>query len=116
VDDTGRTAPHEVEGRHQVVSALLLRDGAKPLGRHSSYRATQEFDMWVWTTSQWTGSPENRAPHEHDEIGWFTAEDVLSVRLADPSYRGWIVETLAPDDALPDHEPERSEDRDDHLP
>ena len=37
----------------------------------------------------------DRAPDEHNEIGWFTAQDVLSLRLADPAYCGWIVEALA---------------------
>jgi 8-oxo-dGTP diphosphatase len=71
---------------------------AEPLGHHSFYRATEEFEMWVWTTSEWTGSPSNRAPDEHDQIGWFTAKDILSMRLADPAYSSWIAEALASGD------------------
>lgn len=36
--------------------------------------------------------PSNRAPDEHSETGWFTEKDVLSLRLADPASRGWIVQ------------------------
>ena len=71
---------------------------AEPLGRHSFYRATDELEMWVWTAGEWIGDPSNRAPDEHDEIGWLTAQDVLSLRLADPAYSGWIAEALAPVD------------------
>lgn len=66
----------------------------EPLGHHSFSRTTEEFELQVWITSQWTSSPSNCAPHEHDEIGWFTAEDVLSLQLADPGYCSWIAEAL----------------------
>jgi 8-oxo-dGTP diphosphatase len=50
--------------------------------------------MRVWIVRGWSGSPVNCAPEEHDEIGWFTAKDVLSMRLADSGYRSWITEAL----------------------
>jgi 8-oxo-dGTP diphosphatase len=65
------------------------------MGAHSFARATEEFEMLVWTTRRWSGSPSNCAPHEHDEIGWFTEQEAFSLRLADPAYRGWISRALA---------------------
>ena len=78
----------------------------EPLGHHSFSRSTEEFDLRVWLPSRWRGSPSNCAPHEHSEIGWFTAEDVLSLRLADPGYRQWIAEALA-SDAAASRQPDR---------
>jgi 8-oxo-dGTP diphosphatase len=66
-----------------------------PLGGHSFSRATEEFEMRVWTSHGWSGTPANCAPHEHDEIGWFTEREVHSLRLADDAYRSWIAEGLS---------------------
>jgi 8-oxo-dGTP diphosphatase len=66
-----------------------------PLGGHSFFRATEEFEMRVWTYRGWSGTPANCAPHEHDEIGWFTEREVRSLRLADDCYRSWIAEALS---------------------
>lgn len=33
--------------------------------------------------SGWRGEPRNAAPDEHDEIGWFTADELGALRLAD---------------------------------
>jgi mutator protein MutT len=71
------------------------------LGHRSFYRATDEFEMRVWIVRGWSGSPANWAPKEHDEIGWFTGKDVLSLRLADSGYRSWIIEALACEDVSP---------------
>jgi 8-oxo-dGTP diphosphatase len=65
------------------------------LGQHSFYRSTEEFELRVWTSRTWSGSPANCAPHEHDEIGWFTEPEARSLRLADEAYRSWILQALA---------------------
>lgn len=65
-------------------------------GRHSFSRVTEDFDMRVWTCRRWSGSPRNCAPHEHDEIGWFTEQEAGSLRIADSVYRHWISVALAP--------------------
>jgi 8-oxo-dGTP diphosphatase len=68
---------------------------SEPLGPPSFYRATEEFEMRVWTSRQWSGSPANCAPQEHDEIGWFSELGIRALRLADDAYRGWIAQALA---------------------
>ena len=67
----------------------------EPLGDHSFSRTTEEFQLRVWATRRWSGSPANCAPEEHDAIGWFSPSDAASLRLADPGYRGWILEALS---------------------
>jgi 8-oxo-dGTP diphosphatase len=66
-----------------------------PLDRHSFSRTTEEFELRAWTARTWSGSPTNCAPHEHDEIGWFTERQARSLRLADDGYRSWIQQALA---------------------
>ena len=66
-----------------------------PLAGHSFSRATDDFEMRVWTSRGWSGTPTNCAPHEHDEIGWFTEREARSMRLADDAYRSWIAEALS---------------------
>ena len=39
---------------------------------------------------QWTGEPVNAAPEEHDDLAWFTAGELDGLRLAHPSYPGWL--------------------------
>ncbi len=94
-----------IEGNETPVDALVreLREELgltfpEPLGHHSFHRVTEEFEMRAWVIRRWTGTPSNCAPHEHDEIGWFTPNDVLSLRLAEPGYSSWITEALASED------------------
>jgi 8-oxo-dGTP diphosphatase len=154
VYDTGQMASRDVDGRHQVVAAMLVTDRAvllchrstdrqwypdtwdlpgghiepdetpqealarelreelgitivEPLGHHSFSRTTEEYELRVWITGRWTGSPSNCAPHEHNEIDWFTAEDVLSLQFADPGYCFWIAEALGSGDAVAGRQPDR---------
>jgi 8-oxo-dGTP diphosphatase len=76
---------------HEEVGVILT----DPLGPHSFSRATEEFEMHVWTSRQWSGSPTNCAPQEHDQIGWFSEREVRALRLADDAYRSWITQALA---------------------
>lgn len=39
----------------------------------------------VWTVSEWTGTPVNRAPDEHNELRWFTADELPVATLAHPA-------------------------------
>jgi 8-oxo-dGTP diphosphatase len=98
------TAPKALvrELREELGITLL-----EPLGHHSFFRSTEEFELRVWIASQWIGTPSNCAPDEHSEITWFTAEDVLSLQLADPGYTRWIAEALASGDALAGRRPDR---------
>ena len=37
----------------------------------------------VWVIRSWSGELRNRAPHEHDAIGWFRAGEVAELDLPD---------------------------------
>ena len=43
-----------------------------------------DFDARVFLVERWSGSPENRAPEEHDDLRWFSEEELPGLVLADP--------------------------------
>ena len=47
---------------------------------------TEEFDLSVWRVVAWVGEPRNRAPAEHDAIGWFDADAAERLPLAAAAY------------------------------
>jgi 8-oxo-dGTP diphosphatase len=49
-----------------------------------------EVDMRVWVVGDWTGEAVNAAPEEHDAIGWFGPQEVETLSLAHPEYRGLL--------------------------
>lgn len=40
--------------------------------------------MDVWLIDRWIAEPENMAPDEHDELGWFDLGRIAGLHLADP--------------------------------
>lgn len=40
------------------------------------------FHMRIWSVDEWTGTPVNAAPDEHDAVAWFEASHLGSLRLA----------------------------------
>ena len=45
-----------------------------------------EMIVHLYRVTAWTGTPVNRQPEEHSEIGWFTLEQAIRRPLADPIY------------------------------
>jgi len=40
----------------------------------------------AFVVTEWTGEPFNGAPEEHDDLAWFTADELSGLVLADGSY------------------------------
>ena len=40
----------------------------------------------VFVVTEWSGHEPQLANDEHDQLGWFTLDDVRQLMLADPSY------------------------------
>jgi 8-oxo-dGTP diphosphatase len=53
------------------------------------------LDLTVWVSRRWRGPITNRAPEEHDAIGWFAAGQLDGLSLADPSYLGLLQRLLS---------------------
>lgn len=56
--------------------------------------AGRDFDLRVWSVSEWSGSPVNVSPDEHDAVARFSAPQALTLELADQSYSSMICEAL----------------------
>jgi 8-oxo-dGTP diphosphatase len=65
------------------------------LARHPVDRVrTPEFEMDIWSVTDWDGTPENLDPDEHDAIAWLAAEDLTSLNMAHHSYLAFLVTAL----------------------
>lgn len=42
-----------------------------------------DLTLNVWLVDRWDGEVENRAPDEHDEIGWFRPDEADQLNLVD---------------------------------
>lgn len=48
------------------------------------------LDLSAFLVTQWHGEPTNAAPDEHDDLAWFTADEIGHLTLADPSGRALL--------------------------
>lgn len=49
-----------------------------------------EVTMHAFLVTRWRGEPANVAPEEHDDLGWFTADEIARLTLADPASRAGL--------------------------
>ena len=55
------------------------------------------LELSLWAVRDWKGEPSNCAPEEHDDLGWFTLEEVTQLEdLVDGAYLAWLATQLAP--------------------
>jgi 8-oxo-dGTP pyrophosphatase MutT (NUDIX family) len=59
-----------------------LTPGVKPY----AVIAEEGFDLAIYALHAWSGSLVNRAPAEHDEVGWFGPADLPDLALAHHRY------------------------------
>lgn len=43
------------------------------------------LEVHPFVVTRWVGEPANVAPDEHDELRWFTVDEIASLTLADPA-------------------------------
>ncbi len=53
-----------------------------------------EVDFRLWVVRRWRGEAANRAPEEHDEVGWRTLAEAVTLRLAHPGLRRILASAL----------------------
>lgn len=62
----------------------------------------------LWVVTGWTGTPVNRAPDEHDELRWFTADELPVATLAhtelEPVLRAALTAHARPSAAADGHD------------
>ena len=45
-----------------------------------------QITVHLYLVTAWEGTPANRQPQEHSQIGWFSLEQALRLPLAEPIY------------------------------
>ena len=50
----------------------------------------QTIEPYGFVVTRWQGEPANCAPDEHDDLAWFPAEAMATLRLADPQSASWL--------------------------
>ena len=83
---------HMESGEQQ--EATLLRELAEELGitpthwiyLETLHKPSEQLTVHLYLVSAWHGTPINRQPEEHSEIGWFSLAEANQLRLADSSY------------------------------
>lgn len=76
----------------EELGVLVQGIGAKPWRQLIDER--RGFDLKLWRVDRWEGRVVNRAPREHERLGWFTAAEAASLALADAAYLPIILAAL----------------------
>ncbi|POH71604.1 NUDIX domain-containing protein [Arthrobacter glacialis] len=66
-----------------------------PDGSAIHTRSNSDLVLEVWRVDDWAGDIVNAAPDEHDDIGWFSLNEAISLDLADPAYPALFQQELA---------------------
>lgn len=97
----------DIPGGHvedgESLGAALRRELKEELGveaavptRPPDYRlAMPDYHLHVWVLRAWAGTVSNCSPEEHDSIGWFAADELAELELADPRYLSIFASLLA---------------------
>lgn len=74
---------HEELGVHIVASDCQeLRTLRLPAGDGDG-----ELRLSVWSVRRWAGTPVNRSLEEHDELRWFSGDELTELSLAHSAYQ-----------------------------
>lgn len=74
---------------------------APPGGNAIHTRCGASLFLEVWRVDDWVGEVVNAAPDEHDDLGWFSLDEAISLDLADPDYPALFLQTLATPGGVP---------------
>jgi len=87
--ENGESEPQALAREMQEeLGVLILEHDPGPVRRFHVPGDEQSsgLQLSVWRVRQWRGDPVNQCPDEHDEMGWFAADDLDALALAHPSY------------------------------
>jgi len=59
------------------------------------YDPAPDLTLHAWIVTEWSGEVTNLAPEEHDEIGWFSLEELDQLSLADQSLNELLTNAVA---------------------
>ena len=61
---------------HEELGVQVARRSLSHLCRVSAGPADEPALLSAWLVGAWEGTPANTAPEEHDDIGWFSLDEL----------------------------------------
>ncbi|EON22338.1 NUDIX hydrolase [Nocardioides sp. CF8] len=61
---------------HEELGVRIATDSTSHLCRVTAGPAEEPALLSAWLVRDWQGTPENVAPEEHDDIGWFGLDEL----------------------------------------
>ena len=61
---------------HEELGVQIATDSASPLCRVTAGPPEEPALLSAWLVRDWQGTPSNVAPEEHDDIGWFSLQEL----------------------------------------
>lgn len=61
---------------HEELGVQITTGSASHLCRMTAGPTNEPVLLSAWLVREWEGTPANVAPDEHDEIGWFSVEEL----------------------------------------
>lgn len=58
------------------------------------YEPKSDLTLHAWVVTKWSGEVANLAPDEHDDVAWFSVDELGPLKLADPALRGLLADAV----------------------
>jgi 8-oxo-dGTP diphosphatase len=90
--DVGETPVEAV--RRELLEELgveILIESDQPF---RVYGPAPDLTLYAWVVTEWSGEVANLAPDEHDDIAWFSVDELQLLELADPAIRGLVSDAI----------------------
>lgn len=94
--EQGETEVHALirELREELDVRVLERDVVAVADLHLGNDTGSDLTLGIWRVLDWQGPIMNRAPDEHDLLGWFAAGDLAGLALAHKDYQPLLQQLL----------------------
>lgn len=90
--DTGETPANAVRRELREELGVEIRiESDEPF---RVYDPATDLTLYAWVVTEWSGEISNLAPDEHDDVAWFSADDLGRLELADLALRELLAEAV----------------------
>jgi len=74
---------------HEELGVHIIASDCQELGtlRLPAGDGAGELRLSIWAVRRWAGTPVNRSLEEHDELRWFSGDELTELSLAHSAYQ-----------------------------